>query len=208
MQHSRRFPVAALLLFIAALFFVAPAARADDNPAAPPPAPAQAPAAPASVTPAPAPAARREEAEGQAAPRATLADRVKAMFGSGDLAGLRAQLSTITGERDTARQQLATLQGQLAAMTEGRNNLRIELDAVEAALATSQNTARGAAVEIAQSTGIPAASLPVPAQGEGHETDPVAAYKAARDAGDQKKRQEIFAKHSAAIWAAKAAGNL
>lgn len=151
-----------LIAIVAAFAFVqAASAETPTAPAAPPAATVPTPAPAPPVAPAPAaPAAvqapvaqRREEVE-----RPSLADRVKGfMTANAGTHALTAQISTLTGERDTARTQLA-------ALTLERDNLRRELSDVEAALTGQQNLVRATATEIAQTVGMPLERLPAPQQ--------------------------------------------
>lgn len=125
----------------------APAAVAPEPPAPP------APVAP-STAPVPAPAAARREEEEKRKP--SLVDRINAFKnGHAGTAALTGQITTLTRERDEARQQLGVI-------TSERDDFRRQLTEVEAALGTQQNIVRATAAEIASTVGIPLDRLPAP----------------------------------------------
>ena len=160
------------LFVLAALLFATQSIHATE---APPAAPIVAPAAPAEPS-APAPAApadavvpkKEDEIPAEPVANATaprhpsLADRVKAFMGNSDAPALHAKISALTLERATAQTQHATLTAQLATLTRERDDARAELATVEAALEGKASLVKATAAEIAQTVGMPMASLPAP----------------------------------------------
>ena len=154
------------------------AAQAESTPTAPAPAAAPsataagAPTAPAPEAPAPAPvlaeapAPKRKEDEISAAGTTGspgLLDRIKAALSSNkNVADLHAQITAITGERDTARTQLGALQAQITALTADRDAAHADLAKITALLDGQRDIVKATAAEIASTVGQPLAALPAP----------------------------------------------
>lgn len=195
---------------LAALLITTFAARADSTASSPAPAAASscsaqaagAPAGEAPSAPAPAPvqaeapAPKRKEDEVPAPPASGspgLLDRIKAALSSNkNVADLHAQISAITGERDTARTQLGALQAQISALTADRDAARAEIANVTALLDGQRNIVQATAAEIANTVGQPLAALPAPLVEEA--TDKPQATYAAFKAMDATARDQFFAK--------------
>jgi len=197
-----------IFAILAALLITSFSARAESAPT--PPAPAAAPSAtaagspvaPAPEAPAPAPvqaeapAPKRKEDEISAAGTTGspgLLDRVKAFLTNNkNVADLHAQISAISGERDTARTQLGALQAQISALTADRDAARAEIANVTALLDGQRNIVQATAAEIASTVGQPLAALPAPLAEEATEK-PQATY-AEFKAKDASARDQFFAK--------------
>ena len=202
---------------LAALLITTFAARADSTASSPAPAAAsscsaqaagapagEAPSAPAPAPEAPAPAPvqaeapapKRKEDEVPAPPASGspgLLDRIKAALSSNkNVADLHAQISAITGERDTARTQLGALQAQISALTADRDAARAEIANVTALLDGQRNIVQATAAEIASTVGQPLSALPAPLGEEATEA-PSKTY-ADFKALDSTAREAFFAK--------------
>lgn len=170
---------------------VAPAAQTAGAPAGEAPSgPAQAPVQ------AEAPAPKRKEDEISAANSTGspgLLDRIKAALSSNkNVADLHAQISAITGERDTARQALADLQARIGLLTTERDTANADLAKITALLDGQRDIVKATAAEIASTVGQPLAALPAPL-GEEATDKPQATY-AAFKAMDASARDQFFAK--------------
>ena len=197
-----------IFAILAALLITSFSTRAESAPT--PPAPAAAPSAtaagspvaPAPEAPAPAPvqaeapAPKRKEDEVPAPPASGspgLLDRIKAALSSNkNVADLHAQISAITGERDTARTQLGALQAQISALTADRDAARAEIANVTALLDGQRNIVQATAAEIASTVGQPLSALPAPLGEEATEA-PSKTY-ADFKALDSTAREAFFAK--------------
>lgn len=194
------------------LFATFQTSRAESAAPTPPPAAALPPAgitaaggpageAPSAPSPAPvqaeAPAPKRKEDEISATGNTGspgLLDRIKAALSSNkNVADLHAQISAITGERDTARTQLGALQAQINALTADRDAARAEIANVTALLDGQRDIVKATAAEIASTVGQPLSALPAP-QAETENTKTLAELAAeVRNAPDSATRIKAHA---------------